>query len=402
MRNFWIWIFSLVFLISCQKSSQEASGNPEIPDSTGVLNGNPITASEYPSVGLVKGDKFICTGTLIGSNIVLTANHCVVDDNGNLVPLKFTLDARLSSTNNWVTVSSVRRYSTRDVAILQLAQSYSSVEPSEVALNAVTQAQLNKTVEIVGYGNSQTTGSGSNATDTGAGTKRKGSSLLVRFSDSNYSLVSKRANNQIICPGDSGGPLFFNSEGRSQLFGVANSVLWSGSCTTVSESYHSHIAYGLTKTWLLNNLAFWAKRVSIYRGVNTRGNYFFTRKNQEGLPSYSYPLGSTAVFKLLDVPSTFSNASCGVPLVRCRTTAGMNYLATRNCGSNVFEKLLGYACQGNRNSQSPSGSFDLYRVDNSSTGASVSTSYQDATSWVQRDRNWRIIGFQGVHVLPGP
>lgn len=388
-----------MLLVSCQKSAEETTSS-ELPESTEILNGNPISASEYPSVGLVKADKFICSGTLIASDIVLTANHCVVDDNGNLIPLKFTLDARLSNTNNWVNVTSVRRYSTRDMAILKLAQSFTAVEPSEVSMNSVTQSQLNQVVEIVGYGNSQTSGSGSSATDSGAGTKRKGTSVLSGFSDSNYSLVSKRSNNQIICPGDSGGPLFFNSQGRRLLFGVANSVLWRGSCVTVSESYHSHVSYGLSKSWLLNNLAFWAKRVSVFRGVNNRGNYFFTRRNGEGTPTYTYPLGATPAFKLLEVPSTFSNASCGVPLVRCRNSSGMNYLATQNCGTNTFEKTLGYACQGNRNSQSPSGSFDLYRVDNSSTGASISLSYSDATTWVQRNRGWRIVGFQGVYVLP--
>ncbi len=254
MRFFWTLLLSTSLLVSCQKSTEEPTSS-ELPQSIEILNGNPISASEYPSVGLVKADKFICSGTLIASDIVLTANHCVEDDNGNLIPLKFTLDAKLASSNNWVNVTSVRRYSTRDMAILRLAQSYSTVEPTEVSMNSVTQTQLNKTVEVVGYGNSQTSGSGSSATDVGAGTKRKGTSLLTRFSDSNYSLASKRANNQIICPGDSGGPLFFSSEGRRLLFGVANSVLWRGSCTTVSESYHSHVPYGLSKTWLLNFLS---------------------------------------------------------------------------------------------------------------------------------------------------
>ncbi|NBX83868.1 hypothetical protein EBQ90_12430 [bacterium] len=374
----------LLAVLGCQKKETEAVSNLEI------LNGNPIASSEYPSVGLIKGANFICTGTLISSDVVLTAGHCVVDSSGNLTQLKFTLDSNYSTASNWTTVSSIKRNASKDIAIVKLATPRTGVQPSEVSLSPLTQAHLNRNVEIVGYGDSRTTSTGGTSTDSGAGVKRKGVSLLSRFDTGNSRLVSKPSTTtrQVICPGDSGGPLFTNVFGRRQVFGVASEVLWRGYCTTVSESYHSHVPSTDTKTWFLNNLAAWAKKVAIYRSVDTRGNY-----------TYSTTSSSSLVFRLLDVPGNFSNATCTTPLVQCRTSRGMNFLSTSSCGTATFDKLLGYACNGNTNSQSPAGAFNLWRVDNTTTGASISTSQTEAQALVQQNSQWRIAGSHGVFVL---
>lgn len=400
MKQFLLFTLSALALTACQKETSYTASEP-LSRGRGILNGTPITSSEFPSVGLVKGPDFICTGTLISSDVVLTAEHCVSDSRDQLVSLKFTLDAKYSNTTNtWINVTSVKRYSTQDIAILKLASPINTVEPSEIALTAVTQNEINRLVEIVGYGDSTTQFSGGKTVDSGSGTKRKGVSQMFKFDDNQYTLVSRPSTSrQVICPGDSGGPLYFSWNGRRQLYGVASEVLWRGYCNTVSETYHKHIAYGNSRTWMLNNLASWAKKVSIFQGVDGRGNYYFTRTQGEGAPATTYPNGSTPAFRLLDVPANFSNATCTSPLLRCRNSRGMNYLSVSTCGTGTYEKLLGYACNGNGTSQSPVGAFDLWRVDNSRTGASLSTSRSQADSLVRTNRDWRLVGFHGVHVL---
>jgi len=372
------FLFALFFsLIACQKKESALVPIHSEALSNQVLNGVAIGASEHPSVGLVRNDGSICTGTLIGSDLVLTADHCVDDERGrtaSLALLEFTLDPDLSTARNWNRVREVRRYTLRDIAILQLERPYTNIPFSEISLDALSFSGLYQNAEIVGYGNNRST-IGSQNRDQGAGTKRKGISFLFNFSDGFHSLVSRPAASQVICPGDSGGPLFLNVRGRRQLVGVANSVLWRGSCATVSQSYHSHVAYGQTKRWLLNQLAFFAKRVAV------------TRENRP-------------VFRILGVPSTYSNATCDVPLLRCKNArTGTSFLSTQSCGNQRTDSLLGYACRGTRHSQSPAGSFEIYRLDHRFTGESVSVSYTEAVNLLSRDRNWFFVESHGVHVL---
>lgn len=378
----------VLFISSCSK--KESENPPPSANDPGVLNGTPISSQEFPSVGLVKGPNFLCSGTLIASDIVLTANHCTQDESGNLVSLKFTLAAQYSTAASWTTVSSIQRYSTQDVAILKLATPLIGVEVSEITLSPATQSFLNRNVEIVGYGDSKTS-SGTVKEDSGAGIKRKGTSLLFRLDDNQATLVSKPSTtNQVVCPGDSGGPMFISNQGRRQLFGVASAVRWGGYCATVQESYHKQVAYSQTKTWLLNKLAAWYTRVPIYRSINPAGQFVYSRA-----------AGGSLVFKLINVPGSFSNDTCTTPLVQCKTSSGALYLNAQSCGTtDQFERLLGYACNGYKTSQSPTGSFDLWRVDNVQNKTSLSTSLQEAQQLARQNSSWQLKGFLNVHVLP--
>jgi len=384
--NFIFLLFLSFVLLSCSKSEPETTSSDPILE---IFNGTPITSSESPSVGLIKGPNFLCTGTLIAPNIVLSAAHCVENSSKQLVPVQFTLDAQISSATSWVSVSSVQRLSSQDIAILKLATALNGVEVSEVSVTPANRNFLNRLVEVVGYGDS-TTSTNPIKQDSGAGVKRKGTSLLFRIDDQGATLVSKAStNSQTICPGDSGGPLYVNYQGRKQLFGVASAVLWNGYCATVQESYHKQVAASQTQSWLLSGLAQWYSRISIYRTVSNSGQFVFSRTGS-GNP----------VFKLLNVPARFSNATCSTPLLQCKTSQGSYFLSTQSCGSNgQVETLLGYACNGRKTAQSSAGSFDLWRVDNWQSRASLSTSLEEARQLSQQTYTWRVLGFLGVHVL---
>ncbi len=139
--------FLLCTLIACTNSVTDDLIAPHHNDAQPIRGGILIAATEFPAVGAVldKDNNHHCTGTLIGDNLVITANHCV-DPNITSNPPKYFLlgavNATTPSTNaaygevNGTTIvpstpgTSARRFrviaaggsSTYDIAFLDLAQ----------------------------------------------------------------------------------------------------------------------------------------------------------------------------------------------------------------------------------------------------------------------------------------
>ena len=181
-----------------------------------IVNGEPNPGD--PAVGLIELGGGTCTGTMITSKVMVTARHCVVDQNGVATPpanMSVFWGSNPSPGDPSIQVVSHDYHPTADIAVLELAK------PAPVAplpLNARDLAPfIGQAVRVSGYGVTA-----QNSRDSGV--KRQGTTEL-------FQLVTEPGFGEIMyignvgsktCFGDSGGPAFMTFDGVEFLVGVTS------------------------------------------------------------------------------------------------------------------------------------------------------------------------------------
>ena len=199
-----------------------------------VIGGTPTPEGEYPAVGSLWSESFggsSCTGTLIRSDVVLTAAHCIEPAFLNDEIPGFTLANDTLSAPP--TVVAGLRYLQHeqfdidvepaaglgqfyDIGLLWLAEPILDVAPMQIASPTEASAGLvgGLDLELVGYGRT------SNETfDTGI--KHHAVAELVSFNDSELQISSGGGSPQN-CHGDSGGPAIVDFGAGPRVVGVVS------------------------------------------------------------------------------------------------------------------------------------------------------------------------------------
>lgn len=192
-----------------------------------VYGGKPTT--EFPDCCAVGGNEFhgyFCTGTLIAPNLIVTAKHChTVEMPITRVFLKGNDTSKLSKGEE-IAVIDMYVHPTTDIMVLVLERD-SIVKPRHVAQG--DEVKGTKAL-VVGFGTTDVQG------ETGYGIKRKAEVPIMTLSCStdedqvkyrckkNIELVAgHRGIRRDTCKGDSGGPLYIESdEGTYHLLGVTS------------------------------------------------------------------------------------------------------------------------------------------------------------------------------------
>ena len=210
----------------------------ELTEVAEALNGGrAANVGELPAVGTIPG----CTATLIDSDVVLTAAHCVCQDGQVGKPLggrcqtrsKFTMHGvyPVDDPATAVNESAVRkditidgdvhphpsfesvRWMSSDYAIIKLDKKAHTVAKGVLPMTVTPATHAPKkgdTLTMVGYGKT------GNACKQG-GTGKKLLSLSVN--DASAGGIKFVATNQHVCPGDSGGPVL---NAQDEVAGVAS------------------------------------------------------------------------------------------------------------------------------------------------------------------------------------
>jgi secreted trypsin-like serine protease len=199
-----------------------------------IVGGRPTMA--FPECAAVGGDQgFFCSGTLIASNVVVTAKHCAA-----LPVTKVFLngsDVRDPSDAEIINVKSRHLHPQNDIMVLVLERD-STVSPAHIAQGPEIAAAAPTEATLVGFGTVDFAGS------FGYGVKRRVevpiASLLCQGADDERDfgcvpgkemVAGHRGLDRDSCKGDSGGPLYIKSaDGEYYLLGATSRGIGSRTC----------------------------------------------------------------------------------------------------------------------------------------------------------------------------
>lgn len=222
-------IFPLFMLAACGPQNAYEAIEPT-QQSSAIIGGEKVDTSSNigrSTVGIYESKiGYICSGTLIAKNLVLTAAHCVDPKAQDLVVIfapemkKASRDQIRRVTGSVVHPQYSEQVQAKDMADIALLRIEGEAPVGyEVAPLLLTQGYLQKNTKtiVAGYGLNWTI-----LLSRGAGTLR---TAKLEIDDANFSRTEVMIGQSVrrgICSGDSGGPAYLEINGQLYVWGVAS------------------------------------------------------------------------------------------------------------------------------------------------------------------------------------
>jgi secreted trypsin-like serine protease len=224
-------LLSALLIVACGPAPETGAALESSTDaSSAIIGGSDVAATEAAAQTSVllydTAAKAICTGSLLGNNIVLTAAHCLGRDPRKILVV-FTTN--ISKANKemtrpvigaiahpmWITNNRLPK-NTADIAIVKyFGNTPAGYRPVNILPN-LSPLKNNSLVLLAGFGISD-------------GVKKSGSGVLRQvmtnitdagFSQTEIQLEQRRGRGA--CHGDSGGPAFIVANGVQYLWGITS------------------------------------------------------------------------------------------------------------------------------------------------------------------------------------
>jgi len=197
-----------ILAVACSAPPEDVEVNP------GAIT-NATDDEDHPEVvALVKGDRVLCTGSLVSESSVVTAAHCFALARPTHVLLGRSL---ADASAELVEIRDIALHpdydvgeSAHDVAVVRLAAAVPTA-PVRLPDSALFDRLTGRTIRIVGFGKST-------AQDRSAARRRLGTATVEALAPTT---LMYSPNPSSTCFHDSGGPAFLVSE-REYLVGIAS------------------------------------------------------------------------------------------------------------------------------------------------------------------------------------
>ncbi len=228
---------ALLALVTLAQPAQAHFEDFSIPDFHAIIGGtevsalDPIASTTVLIVGQEGLNQFLCSGSIIDTDIILTAAHCLgmfgnaktvvvfrrsIQDRGAVIPV---IDSRRpwdfperadQSPADW-----------NDIALLKLAAPIPTGYTTAKFLPNRNMLSTGGTVTLAGYGMSVPIAPADN-TPSGSGILRRVEQTVLAANFGFTEFLVSLANGRGACHGDSGGPAFVQSGRDYYLIGVAS------------------------------------------------------------------------------------------------------------------------------------------------------------------------------------
>lgn len=201
-----------------------------------IKNGINTTYSEYQNIVHLRIGQSICTGVRVSPYFVMTVSHCFKGKNFTSFNVTYLDD----STNTKFKLTNERIYHydiiyksfnklDREIAIFPINPFYPDGFSADAIIMKLEEILENRLGTIVGFG--------TNTSKNSFGLKRGQVSIGTLTYEDQYLTGTREDNpqvlyihplvdsNQLACPGDSGGPLYIEKNGKRYLVGLVSRIL---------------------------------------------------------------------------------------------------------------------------------------------------------------------------------
>jgi V8-like Glu-specific endopeptidase len=213
-----------------------------------IINGTPTSPNSISVVRISvteDGESFLCTGTMIAPDVVLTARHCVTSTPSNHI---VTLRGRRYGVSR-VRIHPLAR-ETQSGLIYDVALLYLRRNPNASYFPIITKrsARSGDTIYIYGYG----------LDDNGNTGRLLTGSMTIESTNTRWIISEFNGNGSNTCSGDSGGPafsIFTDSNGNSGLglVGVTSGGIRED-CQAGDVSYFTNLQSSVTRRFLTSSV----------------------------------------------------------------------------------------------------------------------------------------------------
>ena len=256
-------------------------GQTSMTPSDAIVGGREVSPEEPLSkrvVLLYDTTGGICTASLISSDLLLTAAHCVESGASKLVALFGHSIEEASYISDKIKVAKVVTYPAYhnpmatirgDVAVVKLVRPAPS--EYEIALLPPLTLRIPSGTELISIGYGRTEGTQSEDGDNqGSGILRTVGTLVADIVLNREGIGIDQSNGQGVCNGDSGGPAYYQVGDKFYVVGIAHAVYYDVpdeiaddqekvdeylKNLDICKQYGVYMSVGFYKNWILDQMA---------------------------------------------------------------------------------------------------------------------------------------------------